>query len=524
MKPKKTLDMIVRPIRRLGLLAFSRLGEDLPDVVVLDPERGVICIELLLDQNQQKQEISASKKISNLRREIPEIRELPRHSVNISVPSEESNDIKTEFSPSWIEELPASAFDSSIFASIASRLNPTMTFERTGWDGFKDENSESRSKHRIRLDKEQNSIAISEIADVKVLTGPAGSGKSLVLAARAKYLASNHPDWKIQVLCYNRILAAYLSGLLGGHPQIQVSTYGRWLSDNGFRMGMKDGIADLRSFRQIQMRGTIKLFDALLVDEIQDFFPAWISLSLLCLSPNRGGALLVGDKQQQLYRDANLFETLKERNVDYAQLEIPYRSTKQILDVVSVLDPEQTVPGSEVAPPGNQVDLIWSASSPDTKAQVIEFLTSEHIDDGTPWGKMAVLVASKYAIGPIASKLRDLSIPCEPIWSNAQDFERDMASDTLKIMTMNSAKGLEFSVVFLVGLDEIKHPTEGINQEERLSLQNRARLNLVGPTRAQDVLHILYSKENTYIQRLRNVIPKECYFTWPDDFEVNTNG
>ena len=44
-----------------------------------------------------------------------------------------------------------------------------------------------------------------------MLSGPPGSGKTLVLAGRAKYLAARHPDWRIVVLCYNNSLVPYLS-------------------------------------------------------------------------------------------------------------------------------------------------------------------------------------------------------------------------------------------------------------------------------------------------------------------------
>lgn len=514
---------MVKPLRKDGLLAFSRLGEDLPDVIVLDPSRGIICLELeITGIPSDEGDISAAKKSSNLKREFPEIANFPRHNIKLSLSEKDSVDKDKEISTQWLLNIAECKFDSSSFSSIASRLNPTMAFEKTGWSGFSDEGKSSRRAHRIRLDSKQELAAKEPIEDVKLLTGPAGSGKSLVLAARAKYLTTSNPSWNIQILCYNRILSAYLKGLLADYPSVKVSTFGRWISENGYRLGLKEEPSDSRAVKKIQMSGISPNIDALLIDEIQDFFPSWISLALLHLVPGKGGALLVGDKQQQLYRDADLPHALANRKVEHAELEIPYRSTRQILDVVGALDSEQEIPGKSHAPEGTKVDLIWSASDPATKAVIIEFLTTENLENGVAWGEMAVLVASKYAIGPIAGKLRELGIPCEPIWSNSDDFERNMATNSLKIMTINSAKGLEFSCVFLVGLDEIKIPIEGKDFTERSFLQNRARLNLVGPTRAADALYILYSKENTYIQRLRAVNSQINYFRWPDDFEIGS--
>lgn len=69
---------------------------------------------------------------------------------------------------------------------------------------------------------------------------------------------------------------------------------------------------------------------------------------------------------------------------------------------------------------------------------------------------------------------------------------RDDASDLVSIMTLHSAKGLEFPVVFLVALEDKILPhdravQEGNEEEER-------RLAFVGMTRAREELHISYVK------------------------------
>ena len=37
----------------------------------------------------------------------------------------------------------------------------------------------------------------------RLIRGVAGSGKTLILASRAKMLAKKHPDWNILILCFN---------------------------------------------------------------------------------------------------------------------------------------------------------------------------------------------------------------------------------------------------------------------------------------------------------------------------------
>lgn len=41
----------------------------------------------------------------------------------------------------------------------------------------------------------------------RLIRGVAGSGKTLILASRAKMLSKENPDWKILILCYNISLA-----------------------------------------------------------------------------------------------------------------------------------------------------------------------------------------------------------------------------------------------------------------------------------------------------------------------------
>ncbi|MEH7479128.1 NERD domain-containing protein, partial [Bacillus altitudinis] len=53
------------------------------------------------------------------------------------------------------------------------------------------------------MDLHQENLA-KQIGDKhRLIRGVAGSGKTLILATRAKMLAEQHPNWKILILCYN---------------------------------------------------------------------------------------------------------------------------------------------------------------------------------------------------------------------------------------------------------------------------------------------------------------------------------
>ncbi len=72
----------------------------------------------------------------------------------------------------------------------------------------------------------------------------------------------------------------------------------------------------------------------------------------------------------------------------------------------------------------------------------------------------------------------------------------ELAEDRVTLMTLHSAKGLEFPIVFLTGLEEgiFPHTRTLMNDDE---LAEERRLCYVGLTRAQMKLYLTYTEERT---------------------------
>jgi hypothetical protein len=70
----------------------------------------------------------------------------------------------------------------------------------------------------------------------------AGSGKTVILIARAKLLAEDL-EKRILILCNNRLLAQHLAVALAGHRHVTATTFHRWAVRCGidFREGEEDG-------------------------------------------------------------------------------------------------------------------------------------------------------------------------------------------------------------------------------------------------------------------------------------------
>ena len=112
----------------------------------------------------------------------------------------------------------------------------------------------------------------------------------------------------------------------------------------------------------------------------------------------------------------------------------------------------------------------------------------------------------------LVSFLTDLALIAD-IDSMNEDPNSD---DTVTLMTLHSAKGLEFPVVFLIGMEENVFPHSRALMEEE-EMEEERRLAYVGITRAEKELYISHAKMRTLygrtnmnpISRFINEIPEE---------------
>ncbi|RKN77077.1 3'-5' exonuclease [Paenibacillus ginsengarvi] len=397
------------------------------------------------------------------------------------------------------------------------------------------------SLHNIKtMDLHQENLA-KQLGDKhRLIRGVAGSGKTLVLASRAKMLAKTQPDWKILVLCYGIPLSRSLKQMIvrmmnepedlldllqpassvnETESQIEVYNFHEWLR-NSLRMKEAD-IPDLLE-KAGRSEAILPTYDAIMIDEGQDFEADWLKLLGYCLNPDTQSLLLVEDRAQTIFkRKKSLAQDI---GLDFRGrskvLSINYRNTAQIVQFAwdfyqkhSQLKhtvQEGSIEGIEIIPPqstkrkGPEPIIKSFGSLQEEMNFVSKSITFLHREKNIPLEDIAILYRVKNSfktsyIDEIKDSLNNHQLPYTWITENAEskrNFVRDEHS--IKISTIDSAKGLDFRAVFIVNVESMPFPLEEVEERE-------VSLFYIGMTRALEWLFLTYSGQSKFTAYLDDV-------------------
>lgn len=141
-----------------------------------------------------------------------------------------------------------------------------------------------------------------------------------------------------------------------------------------------------------------------------------------------------------------------------------------------------------------QVDELTPARIIETLIRRLDYL--HYLQDGTPQGDARIENVKELL--SVANQFQDAGLDgfLEEVALVSDIDQADLSSDTVVLMTLHSAKGLEFPVVFITGLEENVLPHsralyDGAEMEEE------RRLMYVGMTRARAELYLTYAITRT---------------------------
>lgn len=272
----------------------------------------------------------------------------------------------------------------------------------------------------------------------------------------------------------------------------------------------------------------------ILVDEYQDINYSQYRLIRL-LAPDRNSNLtVIGDPDQAIYgfrgADSKYFHSFEADYPGAAMVRLGrnYRSTDAILKAAGqviennpVNDRAALVSGIK----GPAKITTATMKSPRAEAEyviaAIEKLIggSSHLalDSGRAdstqngelsFGDVAVLYRLNALAGPVAEALEKAGLPYQQSGQEPQreTDEMDFTAEKINLMTMHAAKGLEFELVFIIGLENEILPYHPPGKDPALMEEER-RLFFVGMTRAKKHLFLTRTKDRTLFGRRLNGKP-----------------
>ena len=529
------VESLTRKINSQGVRAINSNDGALPDIIILDQVVGFVAIFILMNDElleEDKLRDYFQSRRRNLRLEVSAILNpyvKPASKVIRINPSFHASYI--DFNTDFLESMDAPILDSKLLDLLYEKFNPRFTFIKKRRLSIDDPNRENREKIRIVLRDEQREVVDAPAGEVVWVTGPAGSGKSLILMARAIKLSQLFPAYRISFITFNQSLKRYFQDELCEYTNILVETFGDFTSRRGNRFhfyygkGKEKRSVSLNQteidFKKARSDGIVRDIDAIFIDEAQDFFPAWLRYCIESQRRDRGGLTMAGDESQAIYRENDILSVAEEYELVRYELPVAYRSTKEILTVVEHLSGIKHA--LDRSPNGQLPDLIYVDNTGKSDAMndaVIRDLIGLLKHHGVRERDIAILVTNNYMRyklrGALEERLKKefkYDVQVASIEKGAAD-QLNLDEDSIKLTTIHNAKGLEFSVVFLLGLDELSE------DEENLPMVRKGeRLVLVGPTRAKDRLFIYYSKMNSYLERLNHHPESVTFRTYPDDYE-----
>lgn len=329
----------------------------------------------------------------------------------------------------------------------------------------------------VRLTREQLRVLDHLGANTRLLVrGGAGTGKTLLVVEQARRHAA--AGRSVLVLCYNNSLEARLKEWLGDLDQVDVHTFHglcmRIVTETGAEFPVPEDPGARRAYwsEDLPARACDILddwptrYDAVLVDEAQDFLPGWwVPVEGLLKDPAASQLLIVGDERQDLYhRGAELPFTQP-----VCDLDRNCRNTRQIAAWVHETADLDAPVDLDLLPSGPEVEVIEVADAAAEAEAVRKTLHRMIHDHGLSPDRIAILGKHRIEKSSLAErrKLGNVQVVAEG---------EDGGPGCVRYTTIHKYKGLEADCVLLIGVGE---PSSYFTPEDE------KRFLYVGGTRAK---------------------------------------
>lgn len=350
-----------------------------------------------------------------------------------------------------------------------------------------------------QMDTDQKRFIALDSDGKHLLVGPPGCGKTNLLVMRARYIYGSGLK-NILFLTFTRSLQDFIrTGVsekkylkaeqiqtfkhwalshCGTYAQDQMSEYDR---DASFE-DQRTQILDILKVANKRVEGR-NLYDAILIDEVQDLMIDEVKI-LMQLSDR---ITVAGDTKQMIYETGQTVQEIKQLGFIETALKFHYRIGHAISTVADkALQPQNVNQRLYVNSQYREDEMKSRAdlhectdrqSQFDLMYDVIKLQLRSYPNEG-----IGIIVPKKLLVAELQARFLKTDL-AEHVAYHTEDGEGNtfVSGKSIHILPIKSAKGVEFRVVHLYGLEELKYP------------QHRRELIFVAVTRAKTALDGYYS-------------------------------
>lgn len=393
----------------------------------------------------------------------------------------------------------------------------------------------------IELDRDQTFSKNFNPKGFALVRGVAGSGKSLVLRQRVEALAKEFET--VLVLCYNRFMKEWIDTTLAQNnlkTKVDCMTFHRWAGSSlKYKYGWDREAHTRRQLISLAKKSGLQ-YEAILVDEAQDFYDEWFQALLQVLDPQTQSLFFVYDNTQAVYGQPHRRQgnwTWKSLGIDIPGgrsqvFDLNYRNSPEIIELAwqfmfptlqkaemkveqrhrnaegkiintpkigSIIEPRKKSPRSSQVTP-----LLVQMAYNDMALQIaqqVKLALESH-----PESSIGILLHPSQTDlkQAISQELSFLGIAHNAPKSSTERQGNVVNRPYIIVDSWNALKGVEFDAVIIPGCDLITEYPEDRDRE----FQEYAGL-YTAMTRARDHLVLLYQQENTITERLEQALTAE---------------
>jgi hypothetical protein len=225
------------------------------------------------------------------------------------------------------------------------------------------------------------------------------------------------------------------------------------------------------------------LFAGVVIDEVQDLSPAVLRAVLAAQCGDESRLVVLGDAAQNVYRNTFRWKDtgLRVTGGNSAILRRAHRSTGAVIAAAAPLVTSSTEwdPGDLVLPEGEDeadapLPVVRRFGTRRAEVEGMAAAIAAIVEDGVTPSAVGVLTDDDDLRRALGVWLHDLGCPVEDYQKPGQAKGIDISAPSVKLLSLGSAKGLEFSALFIPGVTEMAFPSD----DRDADAASRARRNL----------------------------------------------